>query len=106
MKAIGIRVDDAAAAYRTSVANGAMGVLEPQTLVDQATGRSLVISEIKMYGDVVIRWLSGDFEGSALPNYEHCAPSGATIGLVLLSTLNSPWPSSYMLTVCCAWTMS
>jgi len=95
VKAIGIRVDDAAAAYRTSVANGAMGVLEPQTLVDQATGRSLVISEIKMYGDVVIRWLSGDFEGSALPNYEHCAPSGATIGLLRVDHVVSNVPKLF-----------
>jgi len=30
----------------------------------------MTISEIKQFGDVIIRWVSGDFEGPCLPNYE------------------------------------
>lgn len=53
-----------------STENGAVGVLEPTVIVDKVTNKSACISEIKMYGDVVIRWLSGDYDGPVLPNYE------------------------------------
>lgn len=71
VKAIGMRVEDAAVAYNTCVANGGIGKLEPQTLVDKATGKTLVISEVKSSDDVVYRWMSGDFDGFFLPNYEN-----------------------------------
>ena len=60
---------DASEAYKISTKNGAIGVLEPQSLTDKANGDTMVISEIKMFGDVVIRWLSGSYSGPMLPNY-------------------------------------
>lgn len=45
-------------------------MLSPQNLVDRLTSKVLVISEIEFVGDVVIRWVSGDFDGPMLPNYE------------------------------------
>lgn len=71
VRAIGIRVSDASEAFRISVENGAVPSLPPHTLVDRASGKSSVVSEIKMFGDVVIRWISGDFDGPILPNYEN-----------------------------------
>lgn len=65
-----IRVKDAEVAYNVSTANGALGVLPPKTLVDRYTKKTAVISEIRLFGDTVIRWLSGDYDGPALPNYE------------------------------------
>ena len=70
VRAVGISVDDATDAYNKSIANGAIGVLTPQTLVDKVTGLITVISEIKMFDDTVIRWISGTFTGPFLPNYE------------------------------------
>lgn len=71
VRAIGIRVTDAAAAYEACVANGGVGVLPPATLVDTATGKELVVSEVKSVDDVVLRWISGSFDGPFLPN---CTP--------------------------------
>jgi 4-hydroxyphenylpyruvate dioxygenase len=71
VRAVGIRVTDAAAAYEACIANGGVGVLPPTTLVDQASGKELVVSEIKSVDDVVFRWVSGSFDGPFLPN---CTP--------------------------------
>ena len=70
VRAIAIRVADASEAFEISTSNGAIGVLPPQSLTDKSTGATMVISEIKMFGDVVIRWLSGSFSGPMLPNYK------------------------------------
>lgn len=69
-QAVAIRVGDAKIAYEVSTKNGAIGHMEPYTVVDRATNTSMTISEIKQFGDVVIRWVSGDFTGPMLPNYE------------------------------------
>ena len=68
----GFRVADAAAAYRISVANGGQGVLPPARIVDDTSGEEQTVSEIKAYGegDVVIRFVSGNFGGPFLANYE------------------------------------
>lgn len=71
-RAVGVTCADAAQAYEISTANGAVGVQAPVTLRDDETGTSLTYSEIKLYGDVVIRWMSGDFQGPFLPGYEKC----------------------------------
>lgn len=71
VRAVGMGVECAKTAYEISVANGAVGVLEPTTLTDKVTGKSCVISEIQLFGDGVIRWISGDFDGPFLPNYEN-----------------------------------
>jgi 4-hydroxyphenylpyruvate dioxygenase len=47
-----------------------VGVLEPINLLDKVSGEMMVISEIRMFGDVVIRWVSGTFLGPMLPNYQ------------------------------------
>lgn len=73
VRAISIRCKDAAVAYERCVASGGTGVFAPQTLVDRDTGKSTTMSEIKLYGDTVIRWISGDFTGRCLPNYDSVA---------------------------------
>ena len=51
----GLLVADAEEAYKASTANGAKGGLEPMTLKDEESGQQLVISEVGLYGDVVLR---------------------------------------------------
>lgn len=58
----GIRVDDAQEAFEVSTANGAEGVLRPTQLRDEASGTSALVSEIRAYGDCVLRFISGDFQ--------------------------------------------
>eukprot|EP01039_Chlorochromonas_danica_P001501 gene1500-1635_t len=73
VRAVGITVGCAKQAYDTCLANGGIGVLPPTELTDDATGKKLTISEVKMHGaqsDVVLRWISGDFAGHFLPNYQ------------------------------------
>ena len=80
IKAVGIRVQDAAIAYKESVANGAVGASEPRTVVDKATGLEQTVSEIKYFGDTVIRWISGPFTGPALANYESVVSPDTSFG--------------------------
>ena len=82
VRAIGIRVADAVVAFETSVANGAVPVLAPSTIVDRKTGKSAVISEIQLFNDTVLRWISGDFEGPFLPNYEPSNTPDFNYGLI------------------------
>lgn len=56
----GLVVGDAAEAYKVSVANGAKGVRVPTTLQDN-TGQA-VVSEVALYGDVVLRFISGSWQ--------------------------------------------
>lgn len=58
----GLLVDDAREAYTVATANGGVGVLAPLELKDEASGSSQVISEVKLYGDVVMRFVSGSFQ--------------------------------------------
>jgi hypothetical protein len=60
----GILVDDAAHAYAEATANGGVGVLPPTPLADCAggAGGAAVVSEVKLYGDVVLRFVSGDYQ--------------------------------------------
>jgi len=70
VRAVGITCGDAKIAYDISLENGAVGVFPPTELVDKATGKTMVISETQLFGDGTIRWMSGDFDGEFLPNYE------------------------------------
>ncbi|GAB4813284.1 hypothetical protein N2152v2_000330 [Parachlorella kessleri] len=70
VRAIGVRVEDAAEAYRMATANGGIGVTEPQTLTDGASGQEMVVSEIQLFGDCLLRFVSGGFQGPYLPGYE------------------------------------
>lgn len=56
-------VDDARQAYEASVANGGKGVRAPVTLQDGAGGTA-VLSEVGLYGDVVLRFVSGNWQVS------------------------------------------
>ena len=84
MRSIGIIVKDAKEAHDISVANGAISILPPTELHDEKHASSMIISEIKLYGDTVIRWISGDFNGSYLPGYEETPRSDVNAHLGLL----------------------
>jgi 4-hydroxyphenylpyruvate dioxygenase len=81
VRAIGIRVSDATAAYEQCVANGGFGVLAPVTLVDEATGTDLTISEVRSVDDTVFRWISGSYIGPFLPNCNLVASPDINYGL-------------------------
>jgi 4-hydroxyphenylpyruvate dioxygenase len=70
VRAVTIKVRDATKAYEISTANGALGVMPPKTMTCRYTNKTSVISEIRLFGDTVIRWMSGDYDGPVLPNYE------------------------------------
>jgi hypothetical protein len=57
----GLQVGDATQAYEVSVANGAKGVRPPTKLQD-GSGGSAIVSEVLLYGDVVLRYISGKWE--------------------------------------------
>jgi hypothetical protein len=65
----GILVGDAAEAYKISTESGAIGVLPPVVLRDKKSNTSMVVSEIQACGDVVFRWISGNYAGPFLPTY-------------------------------------
>jgi 4-hydroxyphenylpyruvate dioxygenase len=72
-------VEDAQAAHDTAVENGAESVLPPTT---QARDKgSIVMSEIHAYGDVVLRFISGNFQGPFLPSFTNVEPTGEVFGL-------------------------
>jgi len=55
-------VEDARAAYEIAAANGARGALAPQLLHDAASHTSQTVAEVALYGDVVLRFVSGSFQ--------------------------------------------
>ena len=68
---------DAARAFDACVAHGGQPVLAPATLeAGDGSGGHAVVSEVRAYGDVVLRFLSrhGGFEGAFLPGYRSVAP--------------------------------
>ena len=80
VRAVGVVVDDAAEAYEKSVANGGRGVLPPVRLTADGAVASdsadadrpaTVISEVELYGDVVLRYVSrhGGDDSAYLPKY-------------------------------------
>lgn len=81
VRALGIQVADAKEAYEVSVKHGGVGVLAPKLMKDDASGQTITISEVKLYGDVVIRWVSGDFKGAFLPGYEPVDSPDVSIGI-------------------------
>lgn len=58
----GVLVEDAAEAHRKATAGGAISKVEPVTLKDEATGTEQVVSEVHLYGDVVLRFVSGSYQ--------------------------------------------
>ena len=81
VRALAIRVGDADEAYRVSVNKGAIGSTAPHTLVDTATGTTQVLSEVKLYGEVVLRYISGDYVGPGLPNYQKVDGPEVSLGI-------------------------
>lgn len=75
VRAIGISVDDAREAHDVATANGAESVLAPTELREGEGGASSVVSEVVAYGDCVLRFVSGSFNGPYLPGYE-AVPEG------------------------------
>lgn len=76
VRAVCLRVGDAADAYRACVADGGgEGVLPPRPLADGA-GQ---VAEVRLYGDVVLRLLSLDdgYEGAHLPGYDDAAAASS-----------------------------
>jgi 4-hydroxyphenylpyruvate dioxygenase len=72
VRAVGVSVDDARQAYEASVANGGRGVLPPTDL-----GGGAVIAEVSLYGDVVLRYVSGvddETKKTFLPKYADARP--------------------------------
>ncbi|KAI9998164.1 hypothetical protein PInf_002498 [Phytophthora infestans] len=53
VRAVGILVGDAKAAYELSVQNGGVGVVEPQTLTDKESGKTTTVSESKSVIDLL-----------------------------------------------------
>ena len=58
-------MEDAAEAHKQATSHGARSALEPTTLKDEATSTEQVVSEVELYGDVVLRFVSGSFQVSA-----------------------------------------
>lgn len=69
VRAMGIQVGDAEVAYNTAVANGAVPLLSPQRLTDNETGEVCLMSEVRMFDDTVMRFISGNYSGVYLPKY-------------------------------------
>lgn len=99
VRAIGIRVGCAKDAWEKCLANHGIGVLPPTELVDEATGKKMTISEVKMHGaqsDVVLRWMSGDFDGPFIPNYETVAVTKSnSVGLTRIDHIVSNVPKLF-----------
>ena len=59
-RAVGVLVDDAKHAFEMSVAHGAIPALLPHTVLEDdgsPSGPGAIISEVKLYGDVVLRYV-------------------------------------------------
>ena len=83
-RAIGVTVDDAATAFRISVERGAVAVTSPVELPDPASETTQCIAEVQIYGDVVLRFISGSFAGPYLAGYETVDGPGLNYGLTRL----------------------
>jgi 4-hydroxyphenylpyruvate dioxygenase len=96
VRAVGILVSDATAAYEKCVSQKSdSGVLAPTVMKDEATGKSYTVSEVKLVDDVVIRWISGDFDGPFLPNYANVDGPELTYGLKRLDHIVSNVPDLF-----------
>lgn len=60
----GVVVEDARTAFKTAVENGGIAVHAPTVLKD-VDGQETVMAEVAMYGDVVMRFMSGALQVGA-----------------------------------------
>lgn len=95
VRALGISVGDANIAYEKCVENGAVGVLTPVALVDKDSGKTLTISEVKLADDVVLRFVSGDYDGPFLPNYAKVDTPDVNYGLTRVDHCVTNVPSLF-----------
>jgi 4-hydroxyphenylpyruvate dioxygenase len=75
VRAVGVAVEDAAAAFAAAVAAGARAARPPSTTLD-ASGASQTTAEVELYGDVVLRFVSGESEAPFFAGYTD-DPAGA-----------------------------
>lgn len=66
---VGISVEDAKQAFEVAIQNGGRPVHQP-TVLQGSDGQESVVSEVEMYGDVVMRFMSGSFQVDVQPY--HC----------------------------------
>eukprot|EP00004_Rigifila_ramosa_P005276 TRINITY_DN1576_c0_g1_i1.p1 TRINITY_DN1576_c0_g1~~TRINITY_DN1576_c0_g1_i1.p1 ORF type:complete len:433 (+),score=114.15 TRINITY_DN1576_c0_g1_i1:34-1299(+) len=90
-RACGIVVGNAVEAFNVSVANGAVPVTPPTTISDEAG--TLVYAEVKMYADVVLRYVSGNYSGHFLPHYQNTNAPIVSYGLQRLDHAVSNVPN-------------
>lgn len=96
VRAVGVSVTDAKTAYNACIKQKPdAGVMAPVELTDEATGKTAVVAEVKLVGDVVIRWVSGDFTGPFLPNYTTVNTPDISYGLRRLDHIVSNVPSLF-----------
>lgn len=60
VRAVGIHVGDAEEAYECCLRSGAVGVMPATTLKAQGTEKKCTLSEVKLFDDTVLRWVSGE----------------------------------------------
>ncbi len=83
IRAIGILVNDVKEAYQMSVEKGSTSISTPQVLIDEQHEGKMMMSEVSLYGDVVLRYVSKHgFNGSFLPNYEEVESLPLSYGLI------------------------
>lgn len=75
VRAVGVVVEDAAVAFETAVEHGATPAREPVTQTDES-GASQTTAEIVLYGDVRLRFVSGDSSAPFFAAYSD-DPAGA-----------------------------
>jgi 4-hydroxyphenylpyruvate dioxygenase len=95
VRAVGIQVANTEAAFNTAVSNGGVPLLAPQTLVDNATGETCVVAEVKMFDDVVMRFMSGNYSGAFLPKYESTPSPDICYGLTKIDHAVSNVPNMF-----------
>eukprot|EP00891_Asterochloris_glomerata_P003896 jgi/Astpho2/3896/Aster-04404 len=69
VRSVGVLVGDARRAHDIAVRNGARSAQEP-TVLTSPSGEDQTVSEIELYGDVVLRFVSGSFQGPYLATYQ------------------------------------
>lgn len=82
VRAIGLRVDDATAAYEACLKNGGKGVQRPTTLTDE--DGTIVYAEVTYYTDVVLRLVQGRdtaYKGTFMPGYKASGRTPVSYGL-------------------------
>ena len=91
-RAIGIKVENATAAYERSVANGGTGVLPPVKITDE--NGTITYSEVLLYQDVVLRFVEGrdSYKGKFIPGYVDSGRPELNYGLLRIDHIVSNVP--------------